>query len=511
MGDPWITIEHADGVAEIHINQRRELVQHTLRPLDEIVSLATRLCSADLHTLATREVAAIVDELIAGYRPVGFSTDCDEIWYRGRICDSGQGFGNLREVIYPPVTREFGRAHIPGRRVFYASWNKMTVLDEISAKTGQHVQLVAVRAREGVSAPCSSFGELTHLYRTGRIRLPAPQLQRAIEMDFLRCDEDMQRRLLYLDAFISDEFRKICPTPIEYQLTAAIAEVFHESASGVMYPSVQTHGAQNLAVAAELFDASFEVLGTELHKVEKSYGYGVFDAKEVAHSCDFEADGRINWNSNKRCQFVPHPMSGNLMPEPGYMGWRSAEGKSERMATKKKKISKSELIERMKASQVGTWTKFDMSELDREAREVVYLMQPETYLQHELPKLGDSEAVKHAVDILSAQLEVILKKRGSTAQKFGPFTNRINLAVKLNPPVDPGTIARLRELNNIYVHFHDGTLRNLADDEETVVKYMDRLMDPPPPGLAMSLRERVELGIRAVAIELDEAGGNSRP
>lgn len=265
----------------------------------------------------------MLDELLKGYRPIGFSTTAKQVWFRGRICDGADGWDDLHELIYPRVTREFGRANILGRSAFYASWNVLTVMNEISAQTGQHVQLIAVRALPEVQVPCMVLGELTHLIHSGRIRLNSRRLELAIQADLLQYDEEGRNRTVFLDAFLSEEFRRIRVKPVEYKLTAAVAEIFYAGKGGVMYPSVETWGAQNLAVPSEVFDPSFEVLWTEVVKVSKYHGYGVYEAARTRFSCDFASDGQINWNSPKVYHFVqaPGPFREHV-PAPGYVGWR---------------------------------------------------------------------------------------------------------------------------------------------------------------------------------------------
>jgi hypothetical protein len=294
------------------------------KTLDEIVALGTNLRGSNLRTFEVKDVAALVVEFLsnAGELP-HFSTTSNQTWFRGRICNEGTGYANLRDVIYPPKTVDFGRANIPGRRVFYASWNILAVMDELSVRSGQYVQIVAARAREKAMVPCADYGELTHLLYSGRIRRPAPQLEQWIANMWLKADANTQRRLQYVDAFVSEEFRKVRTHSVEYQVTAAIAEIFHESGGGgIIYPSVASYAAENVAVSAEVFDEKFEVLWTEVHRIDRFYGYGVYDATITRRTCDFDPDGLIKWDSGKEYRYQEDPIRGDHSPEAGYVGWR---------------------------------------------------------------------------------------------------------------------------------------------------------------------------------------------
>ena len=178
---------------------------------------------------------------------------------------------------------------------------------------------------------------------------------------------------------------------------------------------------------------------------------------------------------------------------------------------KKRKIGRKELMERFDALKPGESLKIDHRELDQEARELGFLAQPAVYLGQALRGLSDREAIKHAVDILSAQIRIVLRKRGVDPPKRASLTKRIKLLARLEPAVlDQRTLQMLRELNSIYIHFHDATLQTFGD-EDPVIDCIDRLIAPPPAADSswITLRVRVEMGLQVVAGTLDTAGGNS--
>jgi hypothetical protein len=84
------------------------------------------------------------------------------------------------------------------------------------------------------------------------------------------------------------------------------------------------------------------------------------------------------------------------------------------------------------------------------------------------------------------------------------------LIAKLVPPaLDPRTLGILRELDRIYIHFHDATLQSF-EVEDKVIECVDRMITPAPPEFGISIRPRVEMGIRIAAANLDQAGGHTR-
>jgi hypothetical protein len=289
--------------------------------LAESVALATQLRGSNARTLAVKDVIHMAADVLSHAIPLLLQTRPEHIWYRGRICNSPDEFPNLTKVIHRRDPSDFGRANVPGRSAFYASWNILTVLDEISAATGQFIHIVAARVLPTHSVPFTIFGELTHLVHAGQTRLPAPTLKGQLSELCRLVDLDTQRRWLYLDGFISEEFRKIRSKPIEYQITAALAEAAYEQQVAVAYPSVETYGAQNIAIPAALFDARMEVVHTEVLRVDKFHGQGVYELEPIRSSNDFEVDGQINWNS-KLPPFKREPSNSQLIVPIDYVGWR---------------------------------------------------------------------------------------------------------------------------------------------------------------------------------------------
>lgn len=288
----------------------------TTPTLDETVQLAHQLRGAELRGLTEEEVQqkfVSLDPGVFGIREPG------AVWFRGRICESPDGYESLVKMIYPPATTDFGRANIRGRRVFYASWNILTVLSEICAQVGDVVQVVAARVIPGKYFQCSVIGEYAHWLHSGRTRIPYPPMETRFSEIQQNVDFDTRQKMHFVDSFLSEEYRKLPRRSYEYKLTAVLAESIYKRPAGMLYPSVETYGSMNLAVPSELFDECFEILFTRLYRVERVYGYGVYGLAELMFSREFDTDGRIKWS----------PMADtdptHLLPrnyDERYVGWR---------------------------------------------------------------------------------------------------------------------------------------------------------------------------------------------
>jgi hypothetical protein len=81
-------------------------------PLDDMVALAARMRGSDLRAFTVTEIRDMIKALMGADPMYVLGQTHKRSWFRGRICDTAEGFGSLREMIYPPTSRDFGRANI---------------------------------------------------------------------------------------------------------------------------------------------------------------------------------------------------------------------------------------------------------------------------------------------------------------------------------------------------------------------------------------------------------------
>lgn len=169
-------------------------------------------------------------------------------------------------------------------------------------------------------------------------------------------------------------------------------------------------------------------------------------------------------------------------------------------------MTKDELLKLFEDLPDNTWMEIAFPELDRGAREFLLLNNPVHEFEQRMKDPGtDSDMLKNGVDYLGRQLTIVIQKRGMDPSKIkGSFKNRVQLAKKLNPPLEPSSlIPSLEELDELYLMSHDSTLLSFAQ-----LEWRNRIekMGPPIP----NLRLRVYFVMFSCAINLDKLGGNTR-
>ena len=77
----------------------------------------------------------------------------------------------------------------------------------------------------------------------------------------------------------------------------------------------------NLAVPARTFDAKFEAVFTKVVYVNRAYGHGIFDLRDVRYTEGLSAEGLFDWTAAPFRSFRFTPERGYI-EEPYVPGWR---------------------------------------------------------------------------------------------------------------------------------------------------------------------------------------------
>ncbi|WP_166839958.1 RES family NAD+ phosphorylase [Rheinheimera pleomorphica] len=266
---------------------------------DVLKKIVEKLKQASALGLSRSEVGAMFKQLISTYSLLGITRSHHQIWYRARICENGEIFNNVDQMIYPRNgSPSFNRASFPNTKVLYAGWNSRLALEEIGAKAGDLVQLIRLRVKSPIEFPCVIIGEYQAIFNSGRSIINSEKIELAVE-ESLKMHPAYVFAQAFVDSAIAEIFRSD-PIAKDYFVSATIAEDFIlNKVQGLMYPSVRTAHCVNLAVRAEDFDKNFEVLDTMVAKVAGYHGYGLYALESLAQTCEISADGSFIWDSKR--------------------------------------------------------------------------------------------------------------------------------------------------------------------------------------------------------------------
>lgn len=268
--------------------------------LEQVISCVRQFESIDLHTVEDEPLHQLLRQVLSaaaasdarrqtiflGYR---------QVWHRGVLLDEAGPHPNVSRVSYHPKPQNFTRAGSPGQPMLYASRNRGTVFAELGAKTGDLVQLIACRPKDGQIVRSEIVGEFEYVFNAG---LSLVGYDKSIELvEGLAAKDPLQfQRAVFVDAFFAHLFSRRIPrdSSILYRPTAIIAFYLMNHSEALMFPSVQRRGGLNIAVPAATFDKKFEVLDSEVVRVNH-LGYEQYVGDVIKMSERIDADGRIAW------------------------------------------------------------------------------------------------------------------------------------------------------------------------------------------------------------------------
>ena len=292
------------------------------KTLEELITMAESLRGAALLRLSPEAIERKVRAVASSAPVIGTQQKQRSIWYRGRICETAEGWDNIRECIYhqrPNEIHHYGRANYPHEAVFYASWNLFTVLSELQPRPGQFVQIIGARTQKGRALMSHAIGEYTHVFNSGTSQINEPTLAHAINTEIGAQPTELVYKSLYFDAFMAEQFSQRTKKPHEHMLTAAYARLMFSTNAAVIYPSVESPAAMNIAVPTSIFDQDFEVLFTEVFLVKSYCGYSLWQLERTKATCEFHEDMAV-WDSTKTLP-RSHGAIGDVIYSADIVGW----------------------------------------------------------------------------------------------------------------------------------------------------------------------------------------------
>lgn len=229
---------------------------------------------------------------------INFNFHYDRALWRGVLCDSPNGYPNIRRVGYPPpeLTRN-NRLNEAGYPLLYTSTNQFTVLEEIGAKAGDFVHVVAYAFAPAAKLRSGIFGEITQVHRWGRA-FSSEHLGMELNRILNGMSFDVGRSFVFTDSFLSSIIRDPNAAANEYLRSRILAKLVFEKLDGldaIIYPSVAHEGAMNLAITPEAADSKLSTESTFVVHVKQKYDYGIYDFEIVRRAQGQYGDGAIDW------------------------------------------------------------------------------------------------------------------------------------------------------------------------------------------------------------------------
>lgn len=185
--------------------------------------------------------------------------------------------------------------------MLYVSAKRDTAMAECDAEHGELFQLVGVKIKPVTQARLIPLGELFHVQRTGISLTGDAERARIIDGLLNASGRDSAEGIVYVDAFLDDEFSKA----ENHGLTGLLTEHLFAKAAipdGILYVSVKQKGGRNIAIRPAAFTKRWDVVSSSVVRVREAYGFGMFALTYIAHANAISLSGRFRWDEGAPSQ-----------------------------------------------------------------------------------------------------------------------------------------------------------------------------------------------------------------
>lgn len=236
--------------------------------------------------------------LLNYYEVINYKLSYDRGIYRARICDSPDGFKNVKDLSYPPKDlTKAGRLNEPMEPIFYAAFIVHTTLEEVEAKEGDYVHVANYKIDDSRGINGCIVGEILRVHRSGRTLLPG-KLGDKLNGILNSMPQYDGMKYVFMDAFLADMLSNENASKNDYLHTRKLGKLLMNSVEDIdamVYPSVTLQSAVNIAIKTEAVSRVLKLASNCVLKINKRYDYGIFDYVITKHSCMQKSDGTIIW------------------------------------------------------------------------------------------------------------------------------------------------------------------------------------------------------------------------
>ena len=280
----------------------KEINDNQLKPkiiVTEINALQ-KICNRILSSQDKNFIQSQLKLLVNDYTLINYKLGHGRHIWRGRKCDSS-GYSHLHKLHCPPANlTNAGRMNDPGKPLFYASYTKFCVFEEIGAKDGDYVHLVAHHIKEKEKLRCCLVGEITNVQRSGRTYI-FDGLGKHLSKMINDMPQSAGLSFVYIDAFFSSILRDKEASTKNYLHSRILSNLLFEKLSkmdAIIYPSVALESTMNIAISPTSVERYLTLIGSMVVKIIKRYEYGLFDFTLIKSAEGFDNDGKIIWIEN---------------------------------------------------------------------------------------------------------------------------------------------------------------------------------------------------------------------
>jgi hypothetical protein len=263
--------------------------------LDQCEVIFEKVKSADSESALRAEYQALLAVYpVINYEPSGVAT-----YWRGRRCESSQGYDSTAALSYPPpALSRVGRLNAEGSPFFYATEHRETVFSELQLQQNDYVHIIGLRRRPLEAIRCISLGDLHHVYKAGYMRTTGSDPGNSLANLLDSYDIEDATRIVFIDKFFATILSDPKAHESNYTLTRCLAsEVFRKipQTEGFFYPSVQDNGGMCLALTPSTYDRKMRIVCSKVIRISRVRPFGFYDHEVFLEATGISNGGEFIW------------------------------------------------------------------------------------------------------------------------------------------------------------------------------------------------------------------------
>jgi hypothetical protein len=220
------------------------------------------------------------------------------VFWRGRKCDTANGFLNVSELSYPPAhLAKVGRLNNQNQPMLYLASRKFTAFSEINAKPGDYIHIIGYKIRKNKSIKIGLIGDLFHVYRTGMSMLSS-EAGEVLNNKLNSFEYEIGKSIVYVDAYLASILRHPNAKSNNYLHTRILGELLFNKVTevkSIFYPSVAQEGGMNLAMIPVVADDVLEVVSSSIVMVKDRWEFGMYDFIPIKDCIEITSNGSFFW------------------------------------------------------------------------------------------------------------------------------------------------------------------------------------------------------------------------
>jgi len=229
------------------------------------------------------------------YQPINAVCSYSQLYWRGRKCDSKEGFGYVSELLAPPARlAKAGRMNEDNAPVFYASGTANTALCEIGAGPNDFVHIIGLK--ELKSPRLLTVGEVLNAHHnTSSLSASLTTKLRSVINEL---SPEAMRSFVFMDALVAEIFKDPDAVDTGYLHSRLLYRLLKEGTQdvdGIVYPSVAHDGSTNIALSPASASSHLTVDVNLVLRVKQKHSYGIYDSEIVRVAVAEDRDGQIIW------------------------------------------------------------------------------------------------------------------------------------------------------------------------------------------------------------------------